>query len=180
MKYSRYTQVESFLPIMQKKGKILDLGCGQCIHSKQLIDLGYNVTSVDVRARSKYPDIIPIIYDGKRLPFADNTFDTCLIIAVLHHTTNPELVLREALRVSRRLIIREDIYSNVFQKRYVYHLDSLLNKEFFRNPHSNKKDQEWRDLFKKLQLRVENADYFRSWGWLQNVDYCLAKTMSSN
>src|SRR5919108_3625942 len=111
-KQNRYTQIETFLPFLNKDEKILDLGCGQCIHSKLLKDHGFDVTSVDVKARSIYPDITPIVYDGKTLPFKDNEFDTCMLIAVLHHTPDPELVIKEAMRVSQKLIIREDIYSN--------------------------------------------------------------------
>jgi 2-polyprenyl-3-methyl-5-hydroxy-6-metoxy-1,4-benzoquinol methylase len=172
---NNYKGIGAFLPFLHNKDKILDLGCGECIHSKQLKDQGYNVTSVDVRARSNFPDITPIIYDGKRLPFANNEFDVCLIIAVLHHTPSPEAVLKEAIRVSKRLIIREDIYSNVLQKWYALYLDSLLNKEFFGHPHTNKNDSEWRDSFKNLGLQLNTAAYFKSWGWLQNVDYFLEK-----
>jgi ubiquinone/menaquinone biosynthesis C-methylase UbiE len=173
IKESKYIDVTAFAKFMKKSEKVLDLGCGQCIISKRLKDKGFNVTSVDVSARSLYPDIKPIIYDGYKLPFKDKEFDACLIIAVLHHTPVPELVLKEALRVSKKVIIREDIYSNKFDQFYAYFIDSVLNKEFIGHPHSNKNDIGWRKLFKKLNLNLIKADYFKSWKYLQNVDYYL-------
>ncbi len=175
IKESRYINIASLTKYMKKSEHVLELGCGQCILSKRLKDKGYNITSVDVKDRSIYPDIIPIIYNGKKLPFKDNEFDTCMIIAVLHHTCKPELILWEATRVSKKLIVREDIYNNFFQKYYAYFMDSLLNKEFIGHPHTNKNDSGWRKVFKKLKLKLIEADYFMSWKYLQNVDYYLEK-----
>ncbi len=42
------------------------------------------------------------LYDGLRLPYDDDSFDYSLLVFVLHHTPDPLLVLREALRVSLR------------------------------------------------------------------------------
>ncbi len=41
------------------------------------------------------------VYDGVQLPFRRHSFDYSLLIFVLHHTPDPLVVLREALRVSR-------------------------------------------------------------------------------
>jgi len=59
------------------------------------------VCSVDVGLFSKAP--LPYVaYDGLRLPFADATFDTTLVLLTLHHCAAPEPVLDEALRVTRQ------------------------------------------------------------------------------
>ncbi len=57
----------------------------------QLVDVvDYNETELPLR-----------VYDGVHLPFEDCTFDYALLVFVLHHTPDPLVVLREALRVSR-------------------------------------------------------------------------------
>ncbi|MCH2440074.1 MAG: class I SAM-dependent methyltransferase [Candidatus Poseidoniia archaeon] len=40
----------------------------------------------------------PVIFDGKQIPFEDDAFDLAIVLTVLHHTSNPEEVLREAMR----------------------------------------------------------------------------------
>jgi len=47
-------------------------------------------------------------FDGRTLPFADESFDGCLISDVLHHCGHPENLLGEARRVSRDFVIIKD------------------------------------------------------------------------
>jgi SAM-dependent methyltransferase len=63
----------------------------------------------DVHVQPK--TFIPIEkYDGRRLPFEDNSFDCVLIVDVLHHTQDPLHVLQEAKRVSSQYILIKDHY----------------------------------------------------------------------
>ena len=53
--------------------------------------------------------MIPIqAYDGSRMPWADDTFDIVLLADVLHHEHDPDHLLRESLRVSKKLLIVKD------------------------------------------------------------------------
>lgn len=47
--------------------------------------------------------------DGYALAFPDDSFDVVAAFAVLHHVRNPELVVREMLRVSRRAVFISDV-----------------------------------------------------------------------
>ncbi|ADQ15713.1 class I SAM-dependent methyltransferase [Halanaerobium hydrogeniformans] len=147
----KFKRINNFL---NKDEKILDLGAGKCALSFILKKEGYNVTSVDVENLSLTDQIEPIIYDGENLPFADNSFDTVLLLTVLHHIPEPEIVLKEALRVADKVIIIEDVYTNPVQKYLTYFTDSLFNFEFIGHPHSNKTDKEWKETFKKLNLSL--------------------------
>lgn len=147
----KFKRINKFL---NKDEKILDLGAGKCALSWILKEEGYNVTPVDVKNLSLTDQIEPIIYDGKNLPFADNSFDTVLLLTVLHHIPEPEIVLKESLRVADKIIIIEDVYSNPVQKYLTYFTDSLFNFEFIGHPHSNKKDLEWKKVFKNLNLNL--------------------------
>jgi SAM-dependent methyltransferase len=50
---------------------------------------------------------IPVVeYDGVRIPHPNKSFDVVFFLDVLHHTTDPMLLLKEARRVSRKYIIR--------------------------------------------------------------------------
>lgn len=133
---------------LDSKGKIMDLGCGSGEISKQLLDDGYKITSVDVVNKLKVKGVKKIIYDGKHLPFAGKEFDQVLLITVLHHVPEYKELLKEVARVTKEIIIVEDVYENSWDKLCIWFWDSVLNLEFFGHPHSNKSDQEWKQIFK--------------------------------
>ena len=138
-----------------------------------LKERGHSVTPLDVKNLSCCDNIEPILYDGKKIPFKDNKFDVALIITVLHHTPNPAEIIKEAKRVCKRIIIVEDINENKFRKYLTNFLDSLYNLEFIGHPHSNKTDQEWKALFKKLELKIKDMEYIKPIPVFRNVVYHL-------
>ncbi|MFQ5795282.1 MAG: class I SAM-dependent methyltransferase [Candidatus Bipolaricaulia bacterium] len=135
----------------------------------------FKVTPLDVQNLSFVDQIEPVIYDGDNMLFEDDRFDVALILTVLHHTPHPEKVINEAKRVSKRIVIIEDIYMNFIQKYLTYFFDSLLNLEFTGHPHTNKNDQEWKALFEQLGLKLKDAKYKRSLLLFKNVTYHLEK-----
>lgn len=168
--------VDQIAFFLEGEKSILDFGAGTGMFSKVLSSRGYSVTPLDVRAYSYFPDIQPIIYDGKTIPFPDNSFDAVMSMAVLHHTPDPETLVQELIRVSRKkIIILEDIVTNPLQKYYTYALDSVLNREFFGHPHTNKTDAEWRRLFAEHDLRIVRTDKLNAFGFLKNYIYYLEK-----
>ena len=168
------TIINHILSFLKPGDTIIDLGAGTCLFTKLLRAGGHSVTPVDIKNRSYYPDIASTVYDGEHLPFTDETFDACILIAVLHHTPHPEAVLKEAVRVSKKLVIYEDAITNVFQRFYTYLIDSVLNKELI-TPRTNKTDAQWKILFKKIGLRLAKAKYEKSWLILHNPIYFLEK-----
>jgi len=84
--------------------------------------------------------------------------------------------LLEAKRVSKKIIIIEEIYTNIFNKYLTYFIDSLLNLEFIGHPHTNKTDKEWKLLFGQLGLKLTDAKYSRTFlVKTRQVIYCLEK-----
>lgn len=145
---------------LEPSASVLDLGTGGGEVARYIADRGWAVTPVDVRNSSRVKSINPIIYDGTHLPFAGDSFDYCLLSTVLHHTPNPELIIREAARVAGRLIIIEDIYSTLFGKWVAMASCSLANRQFI-HPHTNKTDASWKTTFQCLDLELIDTRYFR-------------------
>ncbi len=155
--------------------KIIDIGSGNCNVCDLLIKDSFDVTPVDVKNLSLVENIKPIIYDGKTLPFQDNQFDVALILFVLHHCQNPEEIIMEATRVSKRIIIMEDIYTSKPHKFLTCVLDSALNQEFIEHPHSNKKDSDWKMIFKQFGLNVILSKYENWHLIMRHATYYLQK-----
>ena len=165
------TQIKNYITA---KDKILDLGCGPCNITELLLEQGIDVTPLDVINRSFVKKINPIIYDGANIPFKNKYFDKVLLLSVLHHTSHPENIIRESMRVSNNIIIMEDIYTNNFDKQFTFFMDSLWNLEFKDHPRSNKTDNEWRDVFKKMDLKLKDVQFWNDIFFKHSVYYLEA------
>lgn len=152
--------INTFEHALKKEDRVLDIGPGTCNVCEILLQKGYMVTPLDVRNVSFVPSIQPLLYNGNTMPFKDKSFDVALILTVLHHTLHPEKILKEAMRVSKKVIIIEETYSNIFHKYLTYFFDSLLNLEFFGHPHTNKNKKEWGEIFSKLGFSIVDERYY--------------------
>jgi SAM-dependent methyltransferase len=100
-----------------------------------------------------------VVYDGRRLPFRDVTFDTTLLLLTLHHCERPEVVLDEAIRVTRqRLIVTESVYRTRTEHFWLDVLDGRVNR--FRHGGAMRpalhvrRPEDWRHLFETRSLSV--------------------------
>src|SRR6184192_3332925 len=81
--------------------EVLDVGCGNGFIAHHLSAmLGTSVVGIDVANETEAP-IDYHRYDGRRFPFADNSFDSVMLCYVLHHAQDVCAVLNEMRRVLR-------------------------------------------------------------------------------
>lgn len=151
--FIKYKLFQEF--IEDSDASIVDVGSGTGYFSEILQNQGYQITAVDVVDRSKTDKISTIVYDGRDLPFQPNSHDIGMLITVLHHCKDPDYLLKEVVRISKkRLFILEDVYSNAFMKYITWFADSLANFEFIGHPHTNKTETEWERCFEHLDLKL--------------------------
>lgn len=160
---------------IQPTDRILDIGSGNGVLCDALKRRGLHVTPLDVEDLSLLDEVKPFLYNGTRIPFEDDAFDVALLITVLHHVKDPGSLLAEATRVAGRVIVIEEIYSNILEKYLTYFIDSVFNFEFIGHPHSNRTDEGWRAAFQSLGLELTEARYSRSLLVLNRVTYVLDK-----
>jgi SAM-dependent methyltransferase len=95
--------------LIPRGARVLDVGAGDGLLASQVLAIRTDLEWVALDTLARPATHIPVeIFDGKRLPFADEQFDAVLFIDVLHHTDNQMSLLREAVRVSRDSIVIKD------------------------------------------------------------------------
>ncbi len=140
------------------KGEVLDVGAGRCIIAREIKkQLNVNVSCIDVVDHNE-TEMKLTIYDGKKIPFKENNFNTVMLVYVLHHCDDPISVLKECLRVCKkngRLIIFED-FGFIF---FTYLLDWISNKlHNVEAPLNFKKYDEWKNIFTGLNMEIEHVE----------------------
>jgi len=60
-----------------------------------------------------YPGLDFVVAEGRRLPWADDSFDVALLHAMLHHDPSPRDTIREGFRVAREVVILEPNGNNL-------------------------------------------------------------------
>lgn len=163
-------------PFLKGDDKVLDCGAGNCVLCEQLRLRGHEIVPLDIADLSFVDAITPVVYDGSKIPFPDNTFEVGLVVTVLHHTEDPNALLAELKRVARRIVVIEEIYGNSFQKYFTYVVDSVFNLEFFNHPRSNRTDDGWKTAFAELGFHIESARYSRSLLFLKRATYHIVKS----
>lgn len=141
--------------------RVLDVGCGSGRLSKKIMKkTGARMEGADV---TTYPDaeISTALFDGKNLPFQNETFDGVIILDVLHHAKNARELLDECIRVSRNyVIIKDHYYENERQLQRLRIADSIGNfAENIPTPFYFWKKSDWENWRLK---RKATAEYWKS------------------
>ncbi len=109
--FSHPIQFDVFEKLVPRDASILDFGCGYGRTCAELLTHGYpNVVGVDIsrkmieRGLQGDPGLNLVCFDGGELPFVDESFDACTLLAVLTcipTDAGQDEVLRQLHRVLR-------------------------------------------------------------------------------
>jgi ubiquinone/menaquinone biosynthesis C-methylase UbiE len=104
--------VQCLTPFLRSGDQVLDVGCGGGALGRALMDSADSPPNVTVtgleRVRRGNEMIHVDEYDGAAIPRADKSVDVVIVADVLHHEAEPDKLLAECTRISRRLIIIKD------------------------------------------------------------------------
>ena len=162
--------IEDWLSI---EDNIIDIGSGPGSLLQVLGTRGFKAVGLDIKDNSYRPELRPYLYGGKDMPFGAKSYDAALLATVLHHTPDPDAILKEAARIASRVIIIEDVYEGRVMDWLTKRMDSLMNLEFFGHPHSNRTDAQWRERFAAMGLTLRHASIYRVGGIFKQAVYVL-------
>lgn len=136
---------------------ILDIGCGDGLISSILQKKHSYLKIQGLEVLKRNDCLIPCRYfNGKKIPFRDKSFDLCMLIDVLHHTLNIQLILNESVRVSKKyILIKDHVYLNSIEFFILKFMDWVGNKPYgVRLVYNYQKREEWKKLFQNNKLKI--------------------------
>ncbi len=93
-----FKQIKKQAP--ELNGKLLDFGCGSKPYESLFINVSeYLGLDIENNSHNHSKENIDIFYDGKKIPFPENHFDSVFSSEVLEHVFEPDLALKEIYRV---------------------------------------------------------------------------------
>jgi SAM-dependent methyltransferase len=148
-----------FGELLAPRVRVLDVGCGDGLISAVLQSKrpDIRVQGIDVLARAQTH--IPVeMFDGLHFPVANASFDVVLFSDVLHHTTNPTILLREAFRVATRHVLIKDHYREGFAANArLRFMDWVGNSRCgVALPYNYWTERQWRAVWQEIALQPEH------------------------
>jgi SAM-dependent methyltransferase len=99
--------IEAMLPSGTRS--LLDVGCGDGTLARAVARQHPEIEPMGVEIRARPQTAIPVReFDGLQLPFSDRAFDVVILVDVLHHAEEPQLLLSEVARVAAKCVIIKD------------------------------------------------------------------------
>ena len=145
--------------LLPMSGTVLDLGCGDgllaSLLQQDLPQTEFRGIDVLVRPETRIP-VEP--FDGSSIPLEDDSVDTVMLVDVLHHTEQPEVLLQEARRVARNSIVIKDHTDDGFLSNATLRfMDWVGNaRHGVALPYAYLARSDWVALLKSVDLHVES------------------------
>jgi ubiquinone/menaquinone biosynthesis C-methylase UbiE len=167
----------SFASAIQPRSRIIDIGAGKGWLAQAIArQLDARVTLVDVASYNQ-SDLPLTVCDSRALAFADNSFDFAILSFVLHHTCDPDAILREALRVARAVIVIENDVRGVVRQWLTRAIDSYPALRYGTPPcYIAQPRDEWMKLFAQFPVETRVLSEFSlEYGFFRNFTVLTSK-----
>lgn len=97
-RYFLFSFIKTKAPLLT--GKLLDFGCGRKPYKNLFSKVdSYIGVDIEVSGHAHQESEIDFFYDGKKIPFENDYFDSLFCGEVIEHLFEPELILKELNRV---------------------------------------------------------------------------------
>lgn len=137
--------------------KGLDVGCGSGELAGLIQEKQNNIVidGVDVLVRPENLSMKIIEFDGKQLPFVDDSYDFVMLVDVLHHTEDKGVLLKECKRVAREFILIKDHFcESRWDRMRLSFMDWVGNRSYNVSlPYSYLSEGSWETLYQEVGIK---------------------------
>jgi len=151
------TLAQRLAPLLEPGARILDVGCGDGAVAQRILQMRPDVTIRGVDVLLRPATAIPVeVFDGEHLPLEAGEVDTVMFVDVLHHTTDPRVLLGEARRVAARsLVIKDHMREGLFAGTTLRFMDWVGNRHHgVALPYTYWSRPQWERALAELRLDV--------------------------
>lgn len=150
---------DSLASLIPQGATVLDVGCGDGLLASLIMRErpDVEVKGVDVLVRDQ-PHVPVTEFDGKRIPYGDKSFDVVMFVDVLHHTEEPMILLREAVRVARKaILIKDHTMNGLLAGATLRFMDEVGNRRHgVALPYNYWPKQKWLAALRELNLKISS------------------------
>ena len=149
--------VGHFADLIPEGASVLDVGTGDGAIAAAVRAARPDIDLTGLEFQAREDCAIPVeTFDGRRIPRPDNAVDYVSFLDVLHHTENPMVLLREAVRVARRgLIIKDHLRQGFLAGGTLAFMDRVGNRRYgIELPQTYWPSPQWESAFARLDLIV--------------------------
>jgi SAM-dependent methyltransferase len=163
--------------LIPPQSKVLDVGCGDGAIDSLIMyhSPGVLIEGIDVLVRPSAK--IPVRrFDGTHIPYPDASLDVVVFVDVLHHAEDPLLLLQEAMRVGKSVIIKDHFREGFLAAQTLRFMDWVGNAHHgVALPYNYWSKAEWDAAFdavglKEVETRGPLALYPAPASWLFERD----------
>jgi SAM-dependent methyltransferase len=145
------------------KGKLLDIGCGHKPYRDLFNVLEYIGIDIENEAHDQTSDAVDVIFDGRKIPFDDQSFDSVFSSEVFEHVFHLEELIQESnriLKVGGKILITlpfvwiEHEKPNDFARYTTFGIINLLERNGFIIEHSEKSSTYIEAIFQMIAAYI--------------------------
>ena len=145
--------------LMPRNASVLDVGSGDGRLARLVANKrpDISIQGIDVRVRTDSAIHVEP-FNGTSIPYGDGSFDVVMFLDVLHHTNDPTVLLSEAVRVARQVIVVKD---HMLQGPLAYSTLRLMDwvgnaRHNVALPYNYWTPAQWHGVFDKLGLTASS------------------------